>query len=52
VVFFFAISINSFAKIFAEELIEIAKKKTTLGSYFPILSHIKYIIELITRKFK
>ena len=40
------------AKIFAKELIEISKKKTTLDSYFPIRSHLKYIIELITRKFK
>ena len=34
------------------ELIEIAKKKTTFDSYYPIRSHVKYIIELITRKFK
>jgi len=40
------------AKIFAKELIEIAKKKGTLDPYFPIRSHIKYIIESITRKFK
>ena len=40
------------AKIFAKELIEIAKKKTTFDSYYPIRSHVKYIIELITRKFK
>ena len=40
------------AKNFAKELIEIAKKKDTLNYYFPIRSHIKYIIESITQKFK
>lgn len=40
------------AKIFANELIEIAKDKRKTNYHLPIRSYIKYILEYITLKFK
>jgi len=40
------------AKVFANELIEIAKDKSKTNYHLPIRSYIKYILESITLKFK